>query len=84
MSILHSHLRECSPVQLMPHTLGLRFNTLDRVYEDDSPVHNATSALDFHAKVGVTRCVNEVDIPVTPCRGHAGRLDGDATLALGG
>jgi hypothetical protein len=68
----------------MPHTLGLRFNALDRVDEDDSPVHYATGALNFHTKVGVTRCVNEVDIPVTPCRGYARRLDGDATLALGG
>jgi hypothetical protein len=78
------HLGSCSPIQLPPHTLRLSLDTLHRVDENNGTVYDTARAFNFHAKVGVAGCVNEVDVPIMPADWDARGLDGNPAFALGG
>jgi len=61
----------------------LSFNALDGVQKYNGAVNDTTSTLNFHAKVYMSRGINQIEGPVLPTHRYAGGLYRDTSLSLG-
>ena len=70
--------------RLAQHELRLRHRAVDRVDEEQDAVDHVHHAFDLTAEVGVTGCVDDVDLGAAVHDGGVLRHDRDPALALEG
>jgi len=68
------------PVGLPPDRFRLRFHSCHGIKNHYAAIQNTQAALDFGGKVNVARCINDVDLTISPETGHGRGRDGDPPL----
>lgn len=71
-------------VGLPPHSLALRFHSLDSTEDHDGSVEDSQAAFDFSREVDVTWGINDVDGGTLPAARDSSGVNGDTALSLFG
>src|SRR5438445_11622680 len=52
------------PLTLPPNGFGLGLDPVTRVKNDNRTIEDAQRALHFHRKIDMTRCIDDIDLPL--------------------